>query len=45
MDANFSVVINEMNNGKAYYVCDNGRIRPKPLENRDIRSHITYGGA
>ena len=33
MDANFSVVLNEMNNGKAYYVCDNGHIRPKPREN------------
>ena len=42
MDANFSVVLNEMNNGKAYYVCDNGHIRPKP---RDIRSNIAYGGA
>ena len=45
MDANFSVVLNEMNNGKAYYVCDNGRIRPKPRENGDIRSNIAYGGA
>ena len=43
MDANFSV--NEMNNGKSYYVCDNGRIRPKPRENGDIRSNIAYGGA
>ena len=44
MDANFSVVLNEMSNGKAYYVCDNGRIRPKPQENCDIRSNIAYGG-
>ena len=40
MDANFSVVLNEMNNGKAYCVCDNVRIRPKPVENCDIRSNI-----
>ena len=45
MDANFSVVLNEMNNGKAYYVCDNGRIRHKLRENGDIRSNIAYGGA
>ena len=44
MDANLSVVLNEMNNSKAYYVCDNGHIRPKPRENRDIRSNIAYGG-
>ena len=44
MDTNFSVVLNEMNNGKAYYVCANGRIRPKPRENRDIKSNIAYGG-
>ena len=45
MDANFSVVLNEMNNGKAYYVCDNGRICPKPRDNRDIRTNIAHGGA
>ena len=45
MDTNFSVVLNKMNNDKTYYVYDNNRIRPKPLENGDIRSNIAYGGA
>ena len=45
MDANFSIILNKMNNGKAYYVCDNGRIRPKSRGNGDITSNIAYGGA
>ena len=45
MDANISVVLNEMTNGKVYYVCDNGRIRSKGRENRDIMSNIAYGSA
>ena len=45
MDANSNVVLNEMNNCQAYYICDNGRIHPKHRENRDIKSNIAYGGA
>ena len=35
MDDNFNVVLNEMNNGRSYYISDNGRIRQKPSDNRD----------
>ena len=35
MDANFNVVLNEMNNGRSYYISDNGRIRQKASDNRD----------
>lgn len=36
MDANFNVVLNEMSNGEAYYISDNGRIMRKPS---DINMH------
>ena len=35
MDANFNVVFNEMDNGRSYYISDNGRIRQKSSDNRD----------
>ena len=35
MDANFNVILNEMNNGRSYYISDNGRIRQKSSDNRD----------
>ena len=34
MDSNFNVVLNEMTNGNAYYISDNGRITP--------RNRLTY---
>ena len=35
MDANFNVILNKMNNGRSYYISDNGRIRQKSSDNRD----------
>ena len=35
LDANFNVVLNEMKNGRSYYISDNGRIRQKASDNRD----------
>jgi len=47
MDANFSVVLNEMSNGDSYYISDNGCIERKNSyrggDNR--RSGAGYGGA
>lgn len=41
MDANFNVVLNEMLNGDAYYMSDNGRILRKPTDmNMYNRNHI-----
>ena len=35
IDANFNIMLNEMTNGDAYYVSDNGRIRKKTGYSRD----------
>ena len=46
MDANFSVVLNEMSNGDLYYISDNGRIQHKYNRGGDNqRSGAGYGGA
>ena len=39
IDANFNIMVNEMTNGDAYYVSDNGRIRKKTGYSRD---HVRY---
>ena len=39
MNANFTMVLNEMSNGSLYYICDNGRIRRKSTDMHHEQRH------
>ena len=39
IDANFNIILDEMTNGDAYYMSNNGRIREKAGHSRD---HVRY---
>ena len=43
MDANFAVVLNEMENGDAYYISDNGRIHRKDRNASHANINTGYG--
>ena len=57
MDANFTIMLNEMSNGEEYFLSDNGRIRRRPSDTqtyrnsdfqntgKDRRTDGTFGGA
>ena len=42
MDANFSLLLNEMSNGDAYVISDNGRIRQKTRKVQSTGHSVTY---
>ena len=42
MDPNFSFVLNEMSNGDAYFISDNGRIRYKNKKVQSTCNSIPY---
>ena len=57
MDANFTIMLNEMSNGEEYFLSDNGRIRRRPSDTptyrnsdfqnigKDRRTGGSFGGA